>query len=349
MLEHGDGSEAQGYEPDSAVVNLGHAAVDSRIDKLAYEQQLADADSADTAVITELGLDVKIEEHTTALLLQNARETLAKLSNDKTDAGWFNLIDARHMPPIMRMWLDLPPAGIRSDQELINDSTLPARIAALGDEQFLNYLQWHNHRQGEMQKELESKLPEFKKSFSTNVAAAVDEGWLPGEALDCLDQLDSRPVRLTDIFSSEAQGHVGKINRDGIRASATEMRSDEHIHHTLHHEWVHLLAWREENQDETGLNFGEGYTDINEAVTEHITMTLINGRFEVVRPQERAARRDDSDEHVYSKVRDALARLVEEKGIEALRTLVRASFEPDREKAKQMTDEVIAGTEFAVS
>lgn len=149
------------------------------------------------------------------------------------------------------------------------------------DDQLLNTLQWHNAHIEAMQTnpELMRVIEDEKLGFKDDVARGVTEGWLSPKVLDGLESVDSTEVVFQDVFGTSIHGVGGyyELGKDSvaIAAGATAEETQTLIRNGLAHELTHK---------EIGMLGG---TVINEALTEHIRLSLREHQAKVVSPDAR--------------------------------------------------------------
>lgn len=325
--------EAKGYEAASFYKNLGNQAVEARIDQHQTEAQLENIDPADQEARRQLEDLVESDRGEEEAFISQAREKLKSL--DEFDAQTFYMNEGKHLPPIIKSWI-----GLGESIPDFNEITVPDRLVALNDEQFLNYLQWHNNRYAEMQKRLEADIPEYNQRFVERVTGAAEEGWLPAIAVDRLKRLGSRKINVYDRFYEDGQDANARITYHSIEVKASLLESEEGPESSLSHENVHLISENESGR--TGVAFDESYKWINEALTEHINSTLQYGGVDLIDPSQRNEQLNAAGGS-YSEYRLRLAALVEKQGSESLQRLIDAYFEEDKVKARQTVESILGG------
>ena len=166
---------------------------------------------------------------------------------------------------------------------------------------FLNFLQWHNSTLAKIQLEMDQASDGHKVAFAGRLKQAVAEGWIPENAIDNLYRLSTVRIFTGDpivaagnrIFG--AQWHNGDENF--IRIVPRWKHSDEYTH-TYTHELLHAIVSKNQSSDaavhnseiapnNTGIErtfTGKAGRILDEAVTEHIADSLLNGTVNVIEP-----------------------------------------------------------------
>lgn len=238
-------------------------------------------------------LAAQIHEKTGEQLV-SVRQSLAGLTPAQNRIASSHLITAG-LPNIL---LDGYVADQRETEKQGGDvKTITSWLATeTSDNQLLNTLQWHNAHIEAMQDdpELVHVIEDEKQGFKDDVTRGVTEGWLAPKVLDNLESVDSTEVVFQDVFGTSIHGVGGyyELGKDSvaIAAGATAGETQALIRNGLGHELTHK---------EIGMLGG---TVINEALTEHIRLSLREHQAKVVSPDARYG-----EDGVYKPERQLLA------------------------------------------
>lgn len=153
----------------------------------------------------------------------------------------------------------------------------------VGNETFLNVLEWHNWHLVKEQKNFESVRGEYMSILSEGVARLVNAGDLPSAAMDKIGQLEGVYFALDDGMDTVLEGRGGfhKTSLNDVNNSVILLGPD-HLQRerVLIHEALHDMTLREEKigpESNSGImiTFASkssfyGSTVIMEALTEHV-------------------------------------------------------------------------------
>lgn len=150
----------------------------------------------------------------------------------------------------------------------------------------VNFLEMHNYALAAQQREAEPVFAAHKATFIAKLRLATERGWLPVSVLDRLDSTVAVPVCIDGGLTAMGNlaGYVpyapeGAEQRDYIAVNYPEIHST----HVLTHELLHVAAgqWTDEDEPEKyhtsslAARFGVAGRWLNEAVTEHMTRSLV--------------------------------------------------------------------------
>jgi hypothetical protein len=149
-------------------------------------------------------------------------------------------------------------------------------------EQVFKVMQWHTDRLREQQQspEFQRSVAEFKAFYADKVREGVKEGWLHEHALRFVDEIDDVEIFIGDMFETTLKGLYGYHHEeDGRRVIVLEQGKvvDEHgaiDRYIPTHEMTHPLG-------------GFGSRWLKEAVDDHITMTMLKGKPDIIDPIQR--------------------------------------------------------------
>ncbi len=206
---------------------------------------------------------------------------------------------------------EMPPGlyGTASGGHRLDSTDFLSRLGAIGpngqplvdDKALYAVMEWSNRRLSDKQRHFEQNvLPERLQSFADRVEAAVQKKWLPPTASRNLHRVLGAKVYLDDGLYTTARG------RDGVHTLAGRPHPNQDRiviyqgagSHTLDHEFAHGLSGRDTlpedayvRKENAGLNRifgrGEGGTQLEEAVNEHVTDVLARGNVHKTNPSSR--------------------------------------------------------------
>lgn len=163
--------------------------------------------------------------------------------------------DDTNVPAMFRKWKD-SEGKVSWEEWLSNGAT---------QEQFINFLEWHNYHMNEVQRspDVQEQIATQKLEYAEGITKAIEEGWLPPDASKALDILQKTEVRVGDIFDMAMTGRLGYHYEKFDYAVVDKNLIRDVTKHELNH---------------TVLG-GVGDAFLNEAITEHITQSLARGDF----------------------------------------------------------------------
>jgi hypothetical protein len=279
-----------GYQPLGAIAVLAEEGIvearflseyyrDFAVTMEAFDPDRADDyhELADQAF--ELG---KTDENIPNPLLQEIREKLLSYTGEDLDI----LKDYLHMH-IPTSFLALQEAAEefenverrkRGEEDVQHETDIVRWLAIAPDRQLLNFLQWHNRRIEELNRDpaTRERIIAEKQRFLALVAQAVSRKDLPETALSYLSTVDAISTFIGDIFALELNGLDGYYN-------------PEYEHNVLIEDYPAGIHFHEL----THAVIGEMASSIfDEAMVTHIRLCLEYGNFLVMDPD----LRDDEGE-----------------------------------------------------
>lgn len=182
----------------------------------------------------------------------------------------------------------------------------------IDDQTFLNFLDWYNHTNSQRQNESTDLINELKLLFKSQIEKAVGDGWMPASVLDLGPQrLSAVAVEVDDGYellkcqdkqaAQEGRFLKGIFNDNNPDNPLILLRTIVANSSTFIHEAVHAVTgygnYYDYCDDTNGINgyvvsvgsmskifSGDGKTVIDEAVTEHITQSLLYGSVDIIKP-----------------------------------------------------------------
>lgn len=146
-----------------------------------------------------------------------------------------------------------------------------------------------------------AEIDELKREYKDKIQQAVSEGWPIPDPDFRIYRLDTVNVQYGDVTASG----VADAGRSAVywytgepHIIVSEDRSSYDLRETLSHEWTHVLS----NDHKAAHNRFElfeellgpnGGTVVNEALTEHLTQSLLYGEFDTLHPDKRGHHEDD--------------------------------------------------------
>gem|GEM_PF-5038761 len=246
--------------------------------------------------------------------LQSARYTLQEVEEEDRDR--MNNLLCESMPNGLKQLLGAEQTG-ESGFDVIGLLTATEgfgrdRRYIVPDQTFANFLDWHHHKLAAKQAELDNSAEQYKAAFVADIHKAIDEGWMPASVLEQLPRLDNVKMILDDGFTTMVDkkgGYAGKINNSDVRgvALSPEMLRESPKNLT-YHEFLHIIAGtdidpsriddsvssQETNRGMLRLLGRYGGHAIDEATVEHITLALIGGNVDAIKPEDRGETQDEA-------------------------------------------------------
>ncbi len=221
----------------------------------------------------------------------------------------------------------------------------------IDDRTFLNFLDWYNHANLNRQHDLKQVIDDRKIMFKSFIEKAVNDGWMPASVLDLGPQkLNAVAVEVDDGYellkcqdkqaAEEGLYLKGIFNDHDLNNPLILLRSIAADSSTFIHESVHAVTGYGNYYDycdhaneisgyivsvgSMGKIFqGDGKTIIDEAVTEHITQSLLYESVDIIKPKNK-----NGSYYEFRNLLDALCNQGAEK-ID-IREFIAAYFEDDK-------------------
>ncbi len=170
----------------------------------------------------------------------------------------------------------------------------------IGDEAFVNFLEWHSHALSTAQWEFDLTAAGHKREYVAAFTEAVNEGWVPASAVTHLSRLHKTRLIVDDGFQTHMHGLAGSMvgtSDDQMYRVLVAPAHAEAPHRLLLHELTHVmdghddLPEAEKNEmfrlpKSSGLyrlfGAGDGGEAMNEAVVEHFTHSMHRGEVDVL-------------------------------------------------------------------
>ncbi len=196
--------------------------------------------------------------------IKNLRDVLSVTLSDPHNNFMLNLYMMSDAPPIFNHMRTAPDGVLYRWREWLEDKATP--------EQFMNFVQWHNYHMNELNTnpEVQAEIVREKAEYKAAVKKFVDEGELPATAVK-IEEVDYCKVYIGDVFATLMQGRAGYYpSADAYPRNRYVVVDKNNIEHATKHELNHAVM--------------TGYKDrwLNEAVTEHLAVSMRNSRVELV-------------------------------------------------------------------
>lgn len=274
-------SHLDGYAPLGAIAvssaegRLWNEMLGSYYEDTAKERAGSDeSEAAEYHLLGQMAKDIAEGngENTRTMLLQ-VRNRLLRL--DEKDRRTLDIYLGEHLPDTFRLLqtgaeLREAAAAEGGEEEVSHEPNYVSWLATAPNGQLLNFLQWHNDRIERINADpaVQERLQEERLQYAELVRQAVKEGDLPEGVLSRLDKVTTVPTFIGDTFDMAMHERAGYYRlADKIIVLEESYEPISHFH-----ELSHAIL-------------GKMASHIfNEAMTEHISLSLMNGNFHLVNP-----------------------------------------------------------------
>jgi len=203
----------------------------------------------------------------------------------------------------------------------------------VGDELFLNFLEWHNYQLARQQKEIDSQVELLKMELMTEINEMIECGYLPESAGAHCDKLNKVQVYIDDgtLMKAKNERSISIVGTSYINTRTGEheigllCNKMEDCRYVIRHELIHTIngSIPQEYREgvfrevigarflsvESALNASMP-KPINEALTEHLNSCLDHGDFNLIDPDLREKKYGEAYESTYRTYRKLLSILI---------------------------------------
>lgn len=204
------------------------------------------------------------DEQTKKLYLEEVRDTLRQTLTDPQAA----IILESYMNSLTGATQKIPEF-IRNNYNASGSKMWADWLSAdANNDMLLNFLQWHNFSLAETQQtpEIQAKITEQKQAYSAAIKQALNSHHLPWPAAESLVTLEDIEVLVGDVFDT-SMNHLGGYH---IYNSNYIVLAENNIEQAGMHEFNHAVLGN------------ITYSWLDEALTEHIAMSLKHGKFDEI-------------------------------------------------------------------